>query len=94
MEQKISVERLEEAIKVFGSFDENIRLLEQEFSVAVVNREGELRVEGDDEEAVDLASRAIRALLSLASRGENIGQQEVRYVIGLVRSGKVSISPS
>ena len=88
MEQKISVERLEEAIKVFGSFDENIRLLEQEFSVAVVNREGELRVEGDDEEAVDLASRAIRALLSLVSRGENIGQQEVRYVIGLVRSGK------
>ena len=88
LEQRISIERLEEAVNIFGSFDENIRLLEQEFSATVVNREGELRVEGDDEENVDLAARAIRAMLSLASRGEHIGEQEVRYVIGLVRSGK------
>ena len=88
MEQRISIERLEEAVNIFGSFDEHIRLLEQEFSATVVNREGELRVEGDDEENVDLAARAIRAMLSLASRGETIGEQEVRYVIGLVRSGK------
>ena len=46
MEQRISIERLEQAVNIFGSFDENIRLLEQEFSVAVVNREGELRVSG------------------------------------------------
>ncbi len=87
MEQRISIDRLEEAVNIFGSFDENIRLLEQEFSVTVVNREGELRAEGD-EENVDLAARAIRAMLSLAARGEHIGEQEVRYVIGLVRSGK------
>ena len=47
MEQRISIERLEQAVNIFGSFDENIRLLEQEFSVAVVNRDGELRVEGE-----------------------------------------------
>ena len=29
-EQSISLERLEETINVFGSFDENIRLLEPE----------------------------------------------------------------
>ena len=37
-------------MNLFGSFDENIRLLEQEFSVTVVNREGELRVEGEAED--------------------------------------------
>ena len=74
-------------MNIFGSFDENVRLLEQEFQVTVVNREGELRAEGDAEN-VDLAARAIRALLNLASRGEHIGEQEVRYVIGLVRGGK------
>nr|WP_325298083.1 PhoH family protein [uncultured Dysosmobacter sp.] len=87
LEQRISIERLEQAVNIFGSFDENIRLLEQEFSVTVVNREGELRVEGEAESAC-LAAKAIQALLTLSSRGEAIGEQNVRYVIGLVRSGR------
>ena len=87
MEQRISIERLEQAVNIFGSFDENIRLLEQEFHVTVVNRDGELRVEGDAEDTI-LACKAIQALLTLSSRGETIGEQNVRYVIGLVRAGK------
>lgn len=87
LEQRISIERLEQAINIFGSFDENIRLLEQEFSVSVVNRDGELRVDGEAENTM-LACKAISALLTLSSRGEAIGEQNVRYVIGLVRSGK------
>ncbi len=87
LEQRISIERLEQAVNIFGSFDENIRLLEQEFHVTVVNRDGELRVEGEPEETM-LACKAIQALLTLSSRGEAIGEQNVRYVIGLVRSGK------
>ena len=89
MEQRISIERLEQAVNIFGSFDENIRLLEQEFSVTVVNRDGELRVEGEPEETL-LAAKAIQALLTRSSRGEAIGEQNVRYVIGLVRAGKES----
>ena len=87
MEQRIEIERLEQAVNIFGSFDENIRLIETEFQVAVANREGELRVTGEPEDAY-LASKAINALLTLSSRGENIGEQTVRYVIGLVRSGR------
>ena len=87
MEQRISIERLEQAVNIFGSFDENVRLLEQEFSVTVVNRDGELRVEGDAENTM-LACKALQALLTLSSRGEAIGEQNVRYVIGLVRAGK------
>ena len=87
MEQRISIERLEQAVNLFGSFDGNIRLLEQEFSVSVTNRDGELRINGDVENTVP-AAKAIQALLTLSSRGESIGEQTVRYVIGLVRSGK------
>ena len=87
MEQRISIERLEQAVNIFGSFDENIRLLEQEFHVTVVNRDGELRVSGEAEDTM-MACKAIQALLTLSSRGETIGEQNVRYVIGLVRSGK------
>ena len=87
MEQRISIERLEQDVNIFGSFDENIRLLEQEFSVSVVNREGELRVTGEPEDTM-LACKAVQALLTLSSRGEAIGEQNVRYVVNLVRAGK------
>ena len=87
MEQRISIERLEQAVNIFGSFDENMRLLEQEFGVNVVNRDGELRVDGEAENTM-LACKAIQALLTLSTRGEAIGEQNVRYVIGLVRAGK------
>ena len=87
MEQRISIERLEQAMNLFGSFDENIRLIESEFHVTVANREGELRVNGEPEDTM-LACKALSALLTLSSRGEAINEQNVRYVIGLARSGQ------
>ena len=87
MEQRISIERMEQAVNIFGSFDENIRLIESEFHVAVTNREGELRVSGEPEDTM-LAVKAIQALLTLSGKGEPLGEQQVRYVIGLARSGQ------
>ena len=45
-EQTINIERMEEAINIFGSFDENIRLIEQELGVTVLNRDSQLKVTG------------------------------------------------
>ena len=85
-EQSISLERVEEVANLFGSFDENIRLLEQELSVRVTNRDGELKVAGEAEQ-VSQAVRAIQGLLDLSARGEQINEQNVRYALQLVRSG-------
>ena len=52
MEQRISLERMEEAVSLFGSFDENIRLLENEFHVTVVNREEQLIINGEPEDTM------------------------------------------
>ena len=87
MEQRISIERMEQAVNIFGSFDENIRLIEAEFHVTVTNREGELRINGEPEDTM-LAVKAINALLALSAKGEPLGEQQVRYVIGLARSGQ------
>ena len=87
MEQRISIERLEQAVNIFGSFDENVRLIEAEFHVTVANREGEIRVNGEVEDTM-LACKALQALLTLSNRGEPITEQNVRYVIGLVRAGQ------
>ena len=87
-EQSISLERLEDTISVFGSFDENIRLIETELGVSVVNRDAQLKIAGEDPEKVMYAARVIENLMTLASRGESIGEQNVRYVLQLVREGR------
>ncbi|MGM9662623.1 MAG: PhoH family protein [Oscillospiraceae bacterium] len=87
MEQRIGIERMEEAVNIFGSFDENIRLLEAELHVTVTSREGELVIRGEAEDTM-LAAKAIGALLTLSAKGEGISEQHVRYVIGLARSGQ------
>ena len=87
MEQRISIERMEQAVNIFGSFDENIRLLEKEFNVTVTNRDGELRISGEAEDVMH-AAKAVQAMLTLSSRGEALGEQNVRYIIDRVRTGK------
>ena len=86
-EQIINVERVEHIINLFGSFDENIKLLEREYGVHIVCRDTELKICGDAE-AVLHAKAAVESLLLLAARGEQISQQNVNYVISLVRDGQ------
>ena len=86
-EKIIHAERIEEIINVVGSLDENIRIIEQEFGVVIVNRDTELKVTGD-EENIFSAAKVLDGLFSLAQKGETIGEQNVRYVIGLVRQGQ------
>ena len=85
-EQIIHVDRMENVINVFGSFDQNLRIIESELAVSVIDRDDHLKIQGEAE-AVLLASRAIEGLLSLAGRGEAIDAQNVRYIIKLVRDG-------
>ncbi len=86
IEQTISMERMEQAVNIFGAFDENIKIIEKELGVSVVNRDGELKVSGEGEEVI-YGVKAIEGLLTLSSRGEQINEQNVRYVLELVKSG-------
>ena len=84
IERTVNAERVEDVIAVFGSFDENIRRIEEAFSVTIVNRGTDLKITGD-EEAADKAARTLEGLLALASKGEAIDEQRVRYLMTLVR---------
>ena len=85
-EQRINIERMEQAAALFGSMDENVRLLSAEFHVSIVARDAEIKVSGEPED-VALAVRAIESLLGLINRGEGLTGQNVRYCISLVREG-------
>ncbi len=86
MEQIINIDRMEHAVALFGSFDENIKIIEFEFSVRIVMRESELKISGDAENVLK-ASKVIDSLLSFLNRGEQLSEQNVRYCISLINEG-------
>ena len=92
IEKTIPVERVEHVINVFGSFDQNLRMIESEYGVTVVNRDEQLRISGDPE-SVMYAEKAINGLLSLAAKGEEIDSQNVRYIMKLVGEGRENSIP-
>ena len=71
---------------LFGSFDENIKLVEKEYGVAILNRGTQIKISGEPENVAN-AGKAVQGLLSLISRGEQLSDQNVRYVISLVKEG-------
>ena len=86
IERIVNADRVDDLIAVFGSFDENIKRIEDHLGVRIVNRDTELKVSGDEEQ-VDKAVRTLEGLLALAAKGETIDEQRVRYLITLVSEG-------
>ncbi len=85
-EQTINIERMEQVAMLFGNLDENIKIIEKEFSVTVVFRSGEIRISGEPEN-VDKAVRTVNSLLLLINKGELLTEQSIRYCVSLAVDG-------
>ena len=85
-ERVIHFDNFDNVLGLFGSLDENIKILEEEYGVTVISRGDTLKVTGDDK-AVEEASHALDGLLSLLSKGEELNEQNVRYVISMTKDG-------
>ena len=86
-ERTIDIDRIENLVSVFGSFDENLHILESELGVRITDRDSALHIVGD-EEPTAYAEQALTGLLSLASRGEPITTQNVRYALKRTLDGR------
>ena len=81
--------------RIFGSFDRNAALLEEEFGVRIYNRpdpsgQGDaVMIEGDDA-SVSLAAEAVKYMKRIASIGEELTEQSISYVSGMVKDGRTS----
>ena len=69
-----------------GSFDENLKLLEQRYHVQMICRGDELRIQGDGA-AVELAAGAVTALLKMIAAGQAVTPQSIHYVSDMVDEG-------
>ena len=65
IEKTMEVDRMEDVISVFGSFDQNLRMIETEYNVRVTDRDEQIHITGEAENVL-YAEKAIAGLLSLA----------------------------
>lgn len=93
MSEKIVMTNSDESTAaIFGSYDANIRKIEEAFDVRVSNRnsgssDGDAIVVSGEYEGVDKAARTLEYLKRMSGSGEELSMQSVEYVIGLVKDG-------
>jgi phosphate starvation-inducible PhoH-like protein len=82
----VTLDSREEAVILFGTRDQYLRLVRDALGVKVVARGDTLQVEGS-REAVDLAERAFAQLRAVLRKNAKLVAEDVRTVLEVVRGG-------
>lgn len=87
-QQRIQIQN-ELISNIFGSFDENIKKIENAYSVNIINRGDDILISGEGN-SVNKASQVLNALVSLAESGESIQEQNINYLIAEAEDDNLS----
>lgn len=82
---------MEHEQNVLGQLDMNIKKIERSFNVTIIDRNGVLKIIGDEADT-DKAKNVIKKLLQLSQRGNTITEQNVDYAISLSFTEKVRVN--
>lgn len=66
--------------EIFGNFDENIRKIEAEYNVSIVNRGDDIVITGEDD-TIDKSINVIKSLIDVVKSGQSIDEQNINYII-------------
>ncbi len=86
IEVAIEVDNLEQLIELFGSFDENVKVIEKETGANIFSRNTHVVITGRRED-VELAKVVVDKLLGMIRRKESIDLSRIRYAVELAREG-------
>jgi len=87
IERQISIEDNNLISELFGKYDENLKIIEEEFEAELFLRDNMLVIVGDDS-ATELVEKLIYKLIEIINSQQRLTKQELRYTIELVRKGK------
>ena len=83
---EIAVESMDEVLRLFGVFDENLSIIQQETGANIKTDGGSISITGEAEAAA-LAHEVVDRLLTILRRGENIDRSRIRYAVDLAKEG-------
>ena len=87
-EKIVQFQNAEHIVLIFGSYDENVELLQKEFGVTITNRDDKLKISGCPE-GIAMTAKAIDALMDQISNEEPITAQSIRYIISMVKENAI-----
>lgn len=87
---QVEAESMDELIRLFGVFDENLKIIEEETGARLTSASDNITVEGGEEEAL-LAFTVVEKLLAILRKGENIDRSRIRYCIDLAKEGNAEL---
>ncbi len=85
-EARVLIAGNEEALNLFGRYDQHLRTIEESFGVKVIARGEELVITGPGQQVGQVAG-LFRRLLEVSRTGMPISGQELRYAIRLIQEG-------
>ena len=88
--QIVGVEAMDDLIGLFGVFDENLRVIEEETGTRIAATEEGIRIEGG-EEMTALTATVLEKMLDMQRRGEPINRSRIRYAVDLAREGNAEL---
>lgn len=87
---EIAVESMDEMIKLFGVFDENLKVISSETGARIIATGDCIRIEGSNK-TVELAATVVDKLLITIRRGDNIDRSRIRYAVDLAKEGNAEL---
>ena len=87
---RIELESMDDSIGLFGVFDENLAVFEEETGVRIRIRSDGIAIEGEEEQ-VTLCKTVLEKLLDMQRKGEPINRGRIRYAIDLAKEGNAEL---
>ena len=87
---RIELESMDDSIGLFGVFDENLNVFEEEIGVRIRIRSDGIAIEGDEEQ-VNLCRTVLEKLLDMQRKGEPINRGRIRYAIDIAKDGNAEL---
>lgn len=87
---EIAVESMDEMIKLFGVFDENLKVISSETGARIIAAGDCIRIEGSNK-TMELAATVVDKLLITIRRGDNIDRSRIRYAVDLAKEGNAEL---
>jgi phosphate starvation-inducible PhoH-like protein len=91
-EATITLDSADEAVRLFGSRDQHLRLIRTSLGIRLIARGDTLQVSGSDEQ-VEQTTRVFQQLRSMLKRQGQLSPEDVRTVLELVVQGGDRLAP-
>jgi phosphate starvation-inducible PhoH-like protein len=92
LEKTLEFESMEDLINIFGSCDQNIKILEEKYDVSIVTREKGLIISGEDENTQNVLN-IINKLIKKSKNGDTITKSDVIYMVNATEDNELDDIP-